>query len=93
MTPETIAMVDFDGKQLAGKFKRTSECMTHLAIFRNQPAARATCHAHPVHATAFAVAGVRPPTCMIPEAEVFFRTDWTGRVSNSWFTGKRAGGW
>ncbi len=71
MTPETIGLVDFDGKQLAGKYKRTSECMTHLAIFRNQPKARATCHAHPVHATAYAVAGVRPPTCMIPEAEVF----------------------
>lgn len=71
MTPETIAMVDFDGKQLAGKYKRTSECMTHLAIYRNQPKARATCHAHPPHATAFAVANVQPPTCMIPEAEVF----------------------
>lgn len=71
MTPETISLVDFDGKQLAGKFKRTSECMTHLAIFRNQPKARATCHAHPPHATAFAVANVQPPTCMIPEAEVF----------------------
>jgi L-fuculose-phosphate aldolase len=71
MTPETITLVDFDGKQLAGKFKRTSECMTHLAIYRNQPKARATCHAHPVHATAYAVANVQPPTCMIPEAEVF----------------------
>jgi L-fuculose-phosphate aldolase len=71
MTPETIALVDWDGKQLAGKYKRTSECMTHLAIYRNQPKARATCHAHPPHATAFAVANVQPPTCMIPEAEVF----------------------
>lgn len=71
MTAETISLVDFDGRQLAGTFKRTSECMTHLAIFRNQPAARATCHAHPPHATAYAVANVRPPTCMIPEAEVF----------------------
>lgn len=71
MTPETISLVDFDGRQLAGRFKRTSECMTHLAIYRNQPKARATCHAHPVHATAFAVANVQPPTCMIPEAEVF----------------------
>ncbi len=71
MRPETISLVDFDGRQLAGKFKRTSECMTHLAIFRNQPKALATCHAHPVHATAFAVANVQPPTCMIPEAEVF----------------------
>lgn len=71
MTPETISLVDFDGRQLAGRFKRTSECMTHLAIYRNQPKARATCHAHPVHATAYAVANVQPPTCMIPEAEVF----------------------
>ncbi len=71
MSPETIGLVDFDGKQLAGKYKRTSECMTHLAIFRNQPKARATCHAHPPHATAYAVANVQPPTCMIPEAEVF----------------------
>lgn len=71
MTPETIGLVDFEGKQLAGKYKRTSECLTHLAIFRNQPKARATCHAHPPHATAYAVANVQPPTCMIPEAEVF----------------------
>lgn len=71
MTPETIALVDWDGRQLAGRFKRTSECMTHLAIYRKQPKARATCHAHPPHATAFAVANVQPPTCMIPEAEVF----------------------
>ena len=71
MTPETVSLVDFEGRQLAGKYKRTSECMTHLAIYRNQPKARATCHAHPPHATAYAVADVRPPTCMIPEAEVF----------------------
>ncbi|MDR1816828.1 MAG: class II aldolase/adducin family protein [Puniceicoccales bacterium] len=71
MTPETIALVDGTGRQLAGKFKRTSECLTHLAIYRNQPSARATCHAHPVHATAFAVAGLQPPVGMIPEAEVF----------------------
>ncbi len=71
MTPETISLVDFEGRQLAGRYKRTSECLTHLAIYRNQPKARATCHAHPPHATAFAVANVRPPTCMIPEAEVF----------------------
>ncbi|MFO7724775.1 MAG: class II aldolase/adducin family protein [Oceanipulchritudo sp.] len=71
MTPETISMVDFEGRQVAGRYKRTSECMTHLAVYRNQPKARATCHAHPVHATAYAVANVQPPTCMIPEAEVF----------------------
>jgi L-fuculose-phosphate aldolase len=71
MTLEQICLVDMEGKQLAGKYKRTSECMTHLAIMKRQPKAKACCHAHPPHGTAFAVAGVQPPTCMIPEAEVF----------------------
>lgn len=71
MKPEHICLVDMDGIQLAGRYKRTSECMTHLAIMKRQPNAKACCHAHPPHGTAFAVAGVQPPTCMIPEAEVF----------------------
>jgi L-fuculose-phosphate aldolase len=71
MTPEHMGLVDMEGRQLAGRFKRTSECMTHLAIMKRQPKAKACCHAHPPHGTAFAVAGVQPPTCMIPEAEVF----------------------
>lgn len=71
MTVEQMCLVDMEGVQLAGKYKRTSECMTHLAIMKRQPKAKACCHAHPPHGTAYAVAGVQPPTCMIPEAEVF----------------------
>lgn len=71
MKPEDMCLVDLEGKQLAGTRKRTSEVLTHLAIMKRQPKARACCHAHPPHATAFAVAKVRPPTCLIPEAEVF----------------------
>lgn len=71
MTPEDICLVDLDGNQLAGIRKRTSEVNTHIGIMKRQPKAKACCHAHPPHATAFAVAGVAPPSCMIPEAEVF----------------------
>jgi L-fuculose-phosphate aldolase len=71
MTMEQMCLVDMEGKQIAGKFQRTSECMTHLAIMKRQPKCKACCHAHPPHGTAFAVAGVRPPTCMVPEADVF----------------------
>ncbi|KAF0096050.1 MAG: class II aldolase/adducin family protein [Puniceicoccaceae bacterium 5H] len=71
MAVEDMCLVDMDGNQLAGKLKRTSECMTHLGIMKRQPKAKACCHAHPPHATAFAVAKVRPPSCLIPEAEVF----------------------
>jgi L-fuculose-phosphate aldolase len=38
---------------------------------KRQARAVACVHCHPPHATAFAVAGVEPPTCMIPEIEVF----------------------
>ncbi len=71
MKPEGIALIDLEGTQIAGPLKRTSEAMTHLAIMKRQPKAKACCHAHPPHATAFAVAKVQPPTCLIPEAEVF----------------------
>jgi len=71
MRPEDLCLIDLDGRQLAGTRKRTSEAMTHLAIMRRQPAAKACVHAHPPHATAFAVAGIKPPSCLIPEAEVF----------------------
>lgn len=69
--PDDICMVDLDGNQKAGWRKRTSEVNTHLAIMKATPDAKSCVHAHPIHATAFAIAGVRPPTCLIPEPEVF----------------------
>ncbi len=71
MKPQDMCLVDLDGNQLAGEKKRTSEILMHLEIMKQQPRAAATVHCHPPHATAFAVAGVEPPTCMIPEIEVF----------------------
>jgi L-fuculose-phosphate aldolase len=71
MRPQEMCLVDFEGRQLAGSRKRTSEVNTHIGIMRYQPKAKACVHAHPPYATAFAVASVQPPTCMIPEAEVF----------------------
>jgi L-fuculose-phosphate aldolase len=71
MKPEDMCLVDLEGNQLAGPKKRTSEILMHLQIMKRQARAVATVHCHPPHATAFAVAGVEPPTCMIPEIEVF----------------------
>jgi L-fuculose-phosphate aldolase len=71
MKPADLCLVDLDGNQLAGETKRTSEILMHLQIMKQQPKAKAVVHCHPPHATAFAVAGVEPPSCMIPEIEVF----------------------
>lgn len=71
LKPEDFSLVDMAGKQLAGKRPRTSEILLHLEIYRTVPAARAVLHCHPPHATAYAIAGVVPPNCIIPEQEVF----------------------
>ncbi|MBP6506118.1 MAG: class II aldolase/adducin family protein [Opitutaceae bacterium] len=91
MTPADMCLIDLEGRQVAGTKKRTSEALTHLGIMKRQPKARACVHAHPVHATAFAVASVVPPPCLIPEAEVFvgpvglaeYRTPGTAENANA----------
>lgn len=91
MKPADMCLIDLEGRQLAGGKKRTSEALTHLGIMKRQPKARACVHAHPPHATAFAVASVVPPPCLIPEAEVFigkiglapYQTPGTPEVANS----------
>jgi L-fuculose-phosphate aldolase len=71
MNPADLCLVDLEGNQLCGMKKRTSEILMHLQIMKRQPRAVATVHCHPPYSTGFAVAGVEPPTCMIPEYEVF----------------------
>ena len=71
MKPEDLCLVDFEGNQLAGTKNRTSEILMHLQMMARQPKAVATVHCHPPYATGFAVVGLEPPTCMIPEYEVF----------------------
>lgn len=71
MTVDDMCLVDLGGNQLGGTRKRSSEILLHLEIFKAVPQAKAVLHCHPPHATAYAVAGVVPPTCMISEHEVF----------------------
>jgi L-fuculose-phosphate aldolase len=71
LKPEDMCLVDFGGNQIFGAKKRTSEILMHLQIMQKQPKAVASCHCHPPYATGFAIAGIVPPTCMLPEYEVF----------------------
>ena len=71
MTPDDICAVDMEGTQIAGKRKRTSEVLLHLAIMKHRPDVKAVVHCHPPHATAFAVAREPIPQCILPEIEVF----------------------
>ena len=68
---QDLCLVDLEGKQLAGGRPRTSEILLHLEIYKAVPEAKAVVHCHPPHATAYAITGKVPPTCVIPEYEVF----------------------
>ena len=76
LTPDMICTVDMDGKQVdtSNKFKRTSEVLVHLAIYKKRADVKAVVHSHPPHATAFAIAGIPLPQGLHPEAEVFLGT-------------------
>jgi L-fuculose-phosphate aldolase len=78
LTPDQLCLVDLTGKQLAGGRPRTSEILMHLEIYKEVPEAKAVVHCHPPHATAYAISGKVPPSCIIPEYEVFI-----GRVGMS----------
>jgi L-fuculose-phosphate aldolase len=71
MKCEDICKVDYEGRQLAGTRKRTSEVLLHLAVYKTRPDVNAVVHCHPPHATAFAVAQEPIPKCILPEVEVF----------------------
>jgi L-fuculose-phosphate aldolase len=78
LKPEDMSLVDLEGNQLAGGRPRTSEILMHLEIYKAVPEARGVVHCHPPHATAYAITGRVPPTCIVPEFEVF-----VGRVAIS----------
>lgn len=74
LTMDDFCLVDLDGNQMAGKAKRTSEIYLHLQVYKTVPEAKAAVHAHPPHATAYAISGRVPPNCVIPEQDVFVGT-------------------
>ena len=76
LTPDDLCLVDLDGNQIVGCRPRTSEILMHLEIYKAEPKAKGVVHCHPPHATAYAITGRVPPTCVIPEQEVF-----VGRVA------------
>ncbi len=71
LKPEDLCKVDYEGKQLAGTRKRSSEILLHLSVYKHRPDVQAVVHCHPPHATAFGVAHEPIPKCVLPEVEVF----------------------
>jgi L-fuculose-phosphate aldolase len=71
MTPDDLVVLDGEGRQIGGHRTPTSETKIHLDIYRKRPDVNAVVHAHPPYATAFAVAQLPVPKCVLPEVEIF----------------------
>jgi L-fuculose-phosphate aldolase len=71
MQPDDMVVVDAQGSHVRGHRRVTSEFRMHLAIYRHRPDVAAVVHAHPPHATAFAMRRQPLPRGVLPEIEVF----------------------
>src|SRR5438874_1917259 len=104
LKPDDLCVVDYEGKQLRGTRKRSSEILLHLSVYKHNPEINAVVHCHPPHATAFAVAGEPIDNCDLcgnniiqrgyrefePEAQAFQRDDHPCTCSTTAANGKAA---
>ena len=66
-----LCVIDSEMNQLSGSKKATSEIRLHLEIYRQRSDIHAVVHAHPPHATAFAVANRPFPCGVLAEPDLF----------------------
>lgn len=73
MTPDMICKVDEKGNVLDtdGIHRPSSEAKMHLRIYERRPDVKSVVHAHPMYATAHAVAGIPLNKQIMPESTIF----------------------
>lgn len=72
MTPEYICKVDANGNVIEqnGNFRPSSEIKMHMRVYKERPDVMSVVHAHPMYATAFAIAGIPLEEPIMPEAVI-----------------------
>lgn len=68
MSRDGLVRTDRAGRVLEGRLRPSSELPMHLAVYAVRPDVGAIVHAHPPHATAFAVAGIALDQPILAEA-------------------------
>jgi L-ribulose-5-phosphate 4-epimerase len=56
LTPESMVIVDFDGKTVDGKLRPSSDTKTHAVLYKHWPKIGGIVHTHSTYATAWAQA-------------------------------------
>ena len=57
LTPESMVVVDLDGKLVEGQYKPSSDTFAHAYVYRHRPDVNGVVHTHSTFATAWAAAG------------------------------------
>ena len=57
LTPESMVVVDLDGKVVEGKHKPSSDTLAHVYVYRHRPDVNGVVHTHSTFATAWAAVG------------------------------------
>jgi L-ribulose-5-phosphate 4-epimerase len=72
LIPEDMAVVDFSGKTVFGRYKPSSDTMTHIRLYEAFPQIGGIVHTHSTYATAAAQAGVGLPAYGTTHADYFY---------------------
>ena len=69
LTPESMVVVDLDGKVVEGKYKPSSDTLAHVYVYRHRPDVNGVVHTHSTFATAWAAVGKPiPPVARLAPA-------------------------
>jgi len=71
LTPESMVVVDLDGRVVEGHLKPSSDTAAHLYIYRHRPDVGGVVHTHSTFATAFAALGRPIPAVLTAICDEF----------------------
>lgn len=71
LTPESMIVVDINGKMVEGSLKPSSDTASHLFIYRQRPDVNGVVHTHSRYATAFAAVGKSIPVYLTAQGDEF----------------------
>ena len=71
LNPESMVVLDLDGKVIDGTLKPSSDTTSHLYIYQHRPDVYGIVHTHSNYATAFAALGKPIPVYLTAQADEF----------------------
>ncbi len=71
LTPESMVIVDVDGKLVEGDLKPSSDTASHCYVYRHRPDVNGVVHTHSRYATAFAALGLSIPCVLTAMGDEF----------------------